>query len=102
MSFEGYYQILCSNGHYETFDVYQNSPEYFECSTCGEKGAWYNLVDYTNGSYDDDGTRADGYVYLKCLKEFNCACEKCGIKHTYSPAIYEIPKDKGHLIEHSK
>ena len=98
MSYEGYNQVLCKNGHYETFDVYMDSIEHWKCSACGEGVRWWNGVDLTNGSYDDDGTRIDGYVHLKVLKEFNCACDKCGVKHTFSPTVYEIPKDKGHLI----
>jgi hypothetical protein len=98
MSFEGYFQFLCKNGHYETHSVYATDIEYWECSTCAEGASWWNIVDLTNGSYDDDGTRIDGYIYLKVLKEFNCVCDKCGDRHGYNAAIYEIPKDRGHLI----
>lgn len=97
MSFEGYYQILCENGHYETHDVYTNGPEYFKCSTCGEDAKWWNLVDLTNGSYTNDGTRIDGFVHFREMEVFACRCDKCGIVHTAKPSIYEIPKDKGHL-----
>lgn len=44
MSFEGYYQQICPNGHYYTCDVYTVGP----CSDCGEGAAWSNLVDETN------------------------------------------------------
>lgn len=102
MSFEGYYQILCKNGHYETISVYNHQDMYeWRCSSCDSPAVWYNLVDQTNGSWDEENNRIDGYVYLKAIKEFNCVCEKCGNPHFISPAIYEIPKSKGHLIDES-
>ena len=66
MSFEGHYQILCTNGHSRGADCYDepnfDGPEAEEyegtvyqtpqwvCS-CGAKAAWWNLVDTTNGSF---------------------------------------------------
>jgi len=45
MSFEGRYQKLCPNGHYEEQDVYL---ETHKCEICGEKWERSNLVDDTN------------------------------------------------------
>lgn len=70
MSFEGYYQILCRNGHLHCCDCYENpnfedcrgsgdpmdyDPSYdspvWKCPVCQELATWWNLVDVTNGSY---------------------------------------------------
>jgi hypothetical protein len=44
MSFEGRYQKLCPNGHYEEQDVYLETNK---CEICGEKWERLNLVDDT-------------------------------------------------------
>lgn len=63
MSYEGYVQILCTNGHESVVDCYEN-PNFggwerddwegdvplWRCH-CGALAAWYNNVDTTNGSY---------------------------------------------------
>jgi hypothetical protein len=45
MSFEGRYQKLCPNGHYEEQDVYCSTDK---CEFCGEPWERSNLVDDTN------------------------------------------------------
>lgn len=103
MSFEGYYQILCRNGHIASADCY-DYPRFtierkgvqiendfdriwdepiWKCPVCGELAAWWNLVDVTNGSYcnecDGSGCKwcidgfIDGHVELE-LKEPNEYC----------------------------
>lgn len=94
MSYEGYYQILCKHGHYSTVDCYDMCEhEDWKCSKCGEKMAWWNSVNTTNGSfcpawedgkciekipegYDD----CDGlYPYQLCNEEQLARCKKnCG------------------------
>jgi hypothetical protein len=59
MSFEGRYQKLCPNGHYEEQDVYM---ETLLCAECGEKWEKSNLVDDTNGANE-------GYDYSMIPKE---------------------------------
>ena len=71
MSFEGYYQIVCRNGHEDSCDCYdepifeENSydpitglpcrlDDVWYCSTCGAQAAWWNLVNETDGSYCDE------------------------------------------------
>lgn len=46
MSFEGYYQNICANGHYTVRDVYEDSDRL--CSECGAGFVRENLVDNTN------------------------------------------------------
>ena len=65
MSFEGYNQVLCGNGHLHYVDVYEfekyfprefgGSPENItlcQCPHCGTNAVWTNQVDTTNGSWD--------------------------------------------------
>ena len=100
MSFEGYHQILCKQGHYEILDVYHMDMEDWRCSACAHSAKWWNMVDVTNGSYDDDGTRIDGFVYLEELAVFPCKCTTCGMIHCTSPTTYKVPeKGRGHTVK---
>jgi hypothetical protein len=89
MSYEGFEQVLCSNGHYYIFDCYDFwEAENWHCPTCGAKATWSNMVDTTNGSYetDEEGRilynkegkeiRIDGYVEMHILDK--CKCDHCG------------------------
>ena len=96
MSFEGYYQVICKNGHYNLVDCFQYprfeeknketvfEGELYKCPLCEALAAWYNLVNTTNGSYCDcnpeylddvegceycDHGRIDGYIELEEIKE---------------------------------
>ncbi len=73
MSFEGYYQKICGQGHSWHCDAYG---EVGICPYCGEATVWSNLVNYTNGSWDDEGNRIDGFVELEVMEERKC--ESCG------------------------
>ena len=101
MSFEGYYQVLCKNGHLYENDVYNTDLEEWKC-WCGESVAWYNIVDQTNGVYDydyetgeeDTCTRIDGYVELEIDKLEECeVCDKCGSRVVKKAATFKIPKE---------
>ena len=59
------------------------------CRYCDGEIAFWNLVDITNGSYDNLGNRIDGYITPVLLKEK--ICDKCG---SVIERIYEIPKRK--------
>ena len=47
MSFEGYYEHLCTKGHYTTSDCYVGPDE--RCMVCNGSLVAMNLVDQTNG-----------------------------------------------------
>lgn len=49
MSFEGYIQHICKNGHYgvEPYDYAGDQPMW-KCHECREGSIWSNLVDETN------------------------------------------------------
>ena len=92
MSFEGYYQVLCENGHLHFVDVY-DFPDTWICS-CGKKAAWKNMVDQTNN--EDEGA-----INLEVEQEaVICICEKCKVEHIAKEVRYKIPeKDVGrHFI----
>ena len=95
MSYEGYTQLLCANGHNEEIDCYSDPDD--QCS-CGAAWIWWNAVDTTNGSFDIDGTgketpvRIDGFVSL-VEKEPNqlCVCLGCNNVHIRKSATYQLP-----------
>jgi hypothetical protein len=100
MSFEGYIQKLCANGHHWVCDVYFDDSNEV-CSVCGAEVVWKNIVDTTNGMYCDcdegdcefcDNGRIDGHVDLEVNQEAvfeNCSC--CGSRREVFPATYKIP-----------
>jgi len=102
MSYEGYEQVLCENGHYHTYDCYDFwEAKGWSCPNCGAKAVWSNMVDVTNGSYetDEEGRilldkegneiRIDGYVELCILDE--CKCDHCD---SILERRYKIPTEE--------
>lgn len=47
MSYEGYREYKCSNGHIDAANVYDREP--IACRTCGERYVRIRSVDQTNG-----------------------------------------------------
>lgn len=91
MSYEGYEQVLCENGHYYTYDCYEFwKDKGWSCPTCGAKAVWSNMVDVTNGSYDEDTKeRIDGFVELQMQEE--AWCKHCG---SILERRYKIPTEE--------
>lgn len=88
MSWEGYYQLICKNGHMWTeFAEYRKAEECI-CPKCNTKPIWYNIVDITNGSFEGN-KRIDGYIELKPSKIIKC--KHCG---SILEIKYRIPKKK--------
>jgi hypothetical protein len=108
MSFEGYYQKICKNGHSYTADLYYYGSSFNDdvtkCPFCEESEVWSNMVNTTNGSYDVDPvtgeeTRIDGFIEIEIDQPAPiCTCS-CGNKHELRPATYKIPKAKEEEIE---
>ena len=108
MSFSGYKQILCKNGHLDIVDIYETidwddegpTSRKWNCPYCGAEEAWDNLVDTTNGSYDTHPltgkkVRIDGYVKLKIKTPAKkCQCLSCKNIHIKEPETYYIPIKK--------
>lgn len=94
MSFEGYYQFMCPNGHSWEEDVYSTTGQ---CYICKQMACWNNTVDTTNGSFEinSDGfettVRIDGYVDLEVLTEAELHTCTCGHRHTVKPTSYKLP-----------
>lgn len=90
MSFEGYEQRLCANGHYESFDVYafMSSDDLCECRA---PFVWFNIVDQTNGP--DEG-RIELEVATPPRYETSCGSQAMTARVTY-----KIPTDSGHPCE---
>lgn len=113
MSFFGYYQVLCKNGHLSRVDVYpyinfnekiaeENGDILFRCDVCDELASWYNVVNCTDGIYEDYdadgnpiGERIDNFVELE-LKNPEKRCEHCN--SIIEEETYYIPKGKGHGV----
>ena len=96
MSYEGYSQLLCKKGHHWTKDCYDMDfmeLEEHKCPKCNEPAIWENMVDETNGSFEVDGTRIDGFVELKPKVETSGICSACGEKHICEKTYY-IPGKK--------
>ena len=89
MSYEGFSQFLCSKGHLWTEDCNSTAFELKGnlCGLCGEPAIWENMVDVTNGSYDDDGKRIDGYIDLEIERQ-DC-CHEC---KQIIETTYKIPR----------
>ena len=90
MSYEGYTQYICGNGHY----CHLFSPQACLlssnacCPDCESEYVWENSVDLTNGSYDIDGNRMDGYIELEIVNQ-----EKCEHCDSILSTVYKIPED---------
>jgi len=95
LSFEGYTQYLCAKGHYFARDVYDYSDVI--CHVCKNAAVWWNQVDETNGTHDDDDNRIDGFVELKEKPApYVHPCPTCGHTQPYPKTYVFPPKDVGH------
>lgn len=99
MSYEGYEQLMCKNGHAWSQDASYNYDDTFgqQCAICSSPAIWWNAVDTTNGSYNIDcygnEIRIDGYVKFEVLtKAETCICS-CSHQHTKpgSETTYKLP-----------
>jgi hypothetical protein len=85
MSYEGYDQILCANGHFTTRDAYDDRED--TCSFCGAEFVWRNDVDQTN--CEEFGV-IDMSKLLIAETKFD-KCNKCGHCSVTEPSRYRIP-----------
>lgn len=98
MSYEGYSQFLCKKGHYWTVDCNElpqlmwDEPKNQKCPFCKGNAVWENMVNTTNGSFED-GERIDGYIDLKIKQKISGICSCCGKEHICE-ITYCIPKEK--------
>jgi len=109
MSFEGYYEALCENGHVMSCDVHaaycdlvSANPFDWVCPHCGKPICWYQVVDETNGlpfKVDEDGNETDEYSDLYDgqyrLEEetgiVTSTCEHCHMTKIVAEPRYKVP-----------
>ena len=95
MSYSGWVQILCKNGHYATADCW-DFPKFKEsdcgvlwtCPVCGELAVWYNSINTTNGGYCEKWDKESNICeeendydveWARCDEEQLARCKKnCG------------------------
>lgn len=66
MSYQGYEQLICVNGHYsEAGDIYEFETTEKTCPHCTGAIIWFNIVDETNGSFLLTGERIDNYIAVQ-------------------------------------
>jgi len=96
MSYEGYSQFWCKKGHYWTIDcnLLHYEGEKVKCPICYKEEVFENMVDVTNGSFDDDGTRIDGFIEPEIKKKEIMKCKNCGKERICECSIYKIPKNE--------
>jgi len=94
MGYSGFSQFWCKNGHYWTVDCWREADVIKDnkCPICKESAVFRNMVNVTNGSFDDEGNRIDGYIKPELVKEHKTICKSCGKEHVCECSIYKIPK----------
>jgi len=107
MSFSGFYQILCENGHLSECDAidFFSSLDSFQCPVCKGKLAHSNIVNQTNCCVGKENCPFSeeeriscnqigiGYMVFEVIKPAaEETCKECGhtkiVKHT----VYKIPE----------
>ena len=88
MSFEGYHQKLCKNGHLSCPDVYSDIDE---CPVCLEPFVWTKIVDQTN----DEGQPEN----LKIKEEVICAHCNTTLSTTYFIPGEKVKRKKVRKVE---
>lgn len=86
MSYEGYVQALCVNGHYSTYDCYDFCSSH-RCFVCTAPLAWVNDVDQTN-------CEDEGYLDMAAFLIAPAEVQQCNLGHSHevAPAIYSVEK----------
>ena len=84
MSYEGYAQVLCPEGHYWVVDAAENGEP--KCPRCGKSEAWYNAVDDTNCD-------SFGEIDMSPFVVSRTTFETCSLGHVHEKGadIYRIP-----------
>ena len=91
MSYEGYYQLLCANGHEFSADALDFGHD-GKCPHCKADSVWWNGVDQTNDDGDKDIVELTEIEPAKM-----CQCNECDNMHMVAPARYALPPEgKGH------
>jgi len=100
MSYEGFDQLLYECGHYSEVDAMETMYVSFAtmtCPTCKAPAVWYNCVDQTNDSGDEDRVKMEEKTPCQ-YKNHECKCCDKVFPELIAEATYHIPKDKGRMI----
>jgi hypothetical protein len=101
MAYDGYDQLLCANGHSSNVDAHNSPVGQFgdREATCRCKAlfVWYNAVDQTNDSGDEDVVELVEKTPAQ-YKNHECKCCDKVFPELIAEATYHIPTDKGHMI----
>jgi hypothetical protein len=87
MSFEGFYQLICEEGHRTGCDCYELC---LACHICGKAVIFQNLVDQTNGNEVGYITE-EGFKTLIKKEAVTETCSHCGHTKQEEPELYRIP-----------
>jgi hypothetical protein len=85
MSYEGYSQVLCANGHLRSFDCWSDmgTLEELGLCSCSANFVYRHMVDETNGE-------GKPYSFEIASEEQNMTCNM-GHKHVTVEVTYKIP-----------
>lgn len=98
MSWEGYNQNICANGHMFNSDAlldwfYDGVKEQEICPYCKAPKVWTHVVDETNGY--EAGNQSTYPMELEELTPAKfCNCTICGNTHMIAPPTYKIPEPR--------
>ena len=93
MSYEGFSQVLCANGHLREFDCWEVTGSLSELGNCkcGMPYIFEHMVDETNG-IEEDNPSTLRYPFEINSPEILVECKSCGIKHVDVEVTYKIPE----------
>ena len=102
MSYEGYSQFVCAQGHawdVDAMELMYGGDEHLQpkmCPFCGSPAVWENSVDQTNG-YEEDNPAS---IPAKLEVDRPAVVEVCNLGHTHTLTreTYKIPADKGRKL----
>ena len=92
MSYEGFSQVLCSNGHLRVFDCWNDNGSLDELGKCdcGASFVYRNMVDETNGIIEDEPKTMSREFEIQTPEELlNC---NLGHTHVIREVTYKIPE----------
>lgn len=92
MSYEGYDEGLCEDGHYHSWDCWDDPPAKCLARTtegvCGKELVWSHSVDQTNGEGE--------VAILEVLEEAKTkTCPTCNHQEVVADYRYKIPENCG-------
>ena len=91
MSYEGFEQHICANGHYYTTyasGYYCDTPN---CPECNAQSAFCNSVDQTNGPSQGELMYPQDFAHLLVRDAVWDTCPHCQHTKLISAAVYRIP-----------